>query len=219
MIKISINEDVAGEKLSELMDFVIKRSDTISVSRYYTGFMDVSEFKLMQEAYKDYIYKENAKRRDDYKNNLNDYQFRINSMLHSDAEYDAYSYFDEILNQDLSMFEELQYNSISEKPDSRFISRSDEYVKTIHTRFTPVSMNPIFEMCFFKLGQISSSITSKMKELYDFPYMIEGIRFEDITFYDNDNILLAVCSHERFAYLNLNESDYKSFEGLRIAHE
>jgi len=52
MIKISINEDVAGEKLSELMDFVIKRSNIISVSRYYTGFLDVSEFKQMQEAYK-----------------------------------------------------------------------------------------------------------------------------------------------------------------------
>jgi hypothetical protein len=36
MMKISINEDVGGEKLIELMGFVNMRSDSISVSRYYT---------------------------------------------------------------------------------------------------------------------------------------------------------------------------------------
>ncbi len=56
MIKISINEDVAGERFSEMINFVVKRSNSISVSRYYTGFLDVSEFKLMQKAYKEYIW-------------------------------------------------------------------------------------------------------------------------------------------------------------------
>jgi hypothetical protein len=219
MIKISINEDVAGVKLSELMDFVIKRSDSISVSRYYTGFLDVSEFKQMQEKYKEYIYKENARRKEAYKSNLNDYQFRINSMLHSDSEDDAYSYFDELLEQDLSALEEFQYDSFSEESDKRFTSQSVEFIKTKYTRVTPVTMNPVFEMCFFKLGQISLSITNKMKNLYDFPYMIDGIGYEDITFYKNDVIILAVCSHERFAYLSLNKKDFEAFKELGITYE
>lgn len=219
MIKILINEDVAGVKLSELMDFVIKRSDSISVSRYYTGFLNISEFKQMQESYIEYIYKENARRREAYKSNLNDYQFRINSMLHSDSEDDAYSYFDELLEQNLSILEELQYDSFSEESDKRFTSQSDEFIKTKYTRVTPVTLNPVFEMCFFKLGQISSSIINKMKELYDFPYMIDGIGYENITFYKNDVIILAVCSHERFAYLNLNEKDFDAFKELGITYE
>lgn len=219
MMKISINEDVAGDKLIELMGFVNKRSDSISVSRYYTGFLDVLEYKQMQEAYKEYIYKENARRRESYKCNLNDYQFRINSMLHSDSVDEVYLYFDELLEQELSMLADLQYDSFSEESDKRFTTSSDEFIKTKYTRFTPVTMNPVFEMCSFKLGQISTSIINKMKELYDFPYMIDGICYEDITFYKNDIIILAVCSHERFAYLNLNENDYKSFNGLGITHE
>jgi hypothetical protein len=219
MIKISIHEDVVGETLSKLMDFVIKKSDTISVSRYYTGSLDASEFKQMQEDYKEYIHKEDAERREAYQSNLNDYQFRINSMLHSASEDDVYSYFDEILEQDLSMFDELQYDSFTEKPDNKFMSHSDEFIKKKYTRFTPVTRNPVFEMCFFQLGQISSSIINKMKELYDFPYLIDGIGYEDITFYKNDIIILAVCSHERFAYLNLNEIDCETFEELGITYE
>jgi hypothetical protein len=49
MIKISIYVEVTGNKLSELMELVSKRSDFISVSRYYSGFLDASEFKQMQE--------------------------------------------------------------------------------------------------------------------------------------------------------------------------
>lgn len=219
MMKISINEDITGGKLCELMDFVIKRSNSLSVSRYYTGFLDVSEFKQMQDAYKEYIYKEDAKRRDDYKNNLNDYQIRINSMLHSDEGDDANTYFEEILEQDLRMFEELQYDDFSKVPDNRFTCQSDEFIKTKYTRFTPVSMNPVFEMCFFQIGQIGSSVTAKMIGLFDFPYRIDGVLFEDLTFYDENNIVLAVCSHERFAYLNMDESDFKAFRELGITYE
>lgn len=219
MLKISINEDVSDVKLNELMDFVIKRSDTVSVSRYYTGFLDMAEFEQMQESYREHIYKENASRREAYTSNRNDYQVKISSMLHSDTEQEANSYFDELLEQDLSMFEGLQYDSFSEEPDKKFTSQSDEFKKTKYTRFTPVTMNPVFEMCFFQLGQVSASIINKMKDLYDFPYLIDGTAFEDIAFYKNDKIILAVCSHERFAYLNLAENDYKSFEELGIAHE
>ncbi|ABX41716.1 hypothetical protein [Lachnoclostridium phytofermentans] len=219
MINISINEDVDGVKLSELMDFVIKRSDSISVSRYYTGFLDISEFEQMQESYKEYIYKEDASRREAYKSNLNGYQFRIKSMLHLDSEDDAYSYFDRLLEQDLSMFEKVQYDSFSEEPDNRFTSQSDEFIKTKYTRVTPVTRNPVFEMCFFKLGQISSSITNKLKKLYDFPYMIDGIGYEDITFYKNDAIILEVCSHERYANLSLDEKDVEVFKELGITYD
>jgi hypothetical protein len=219
MIRISIDEDVAGVKLSELMDFVIKRSDSISVSRDYTGFLDVSEFEQMQESYKEHIYKENARLREAYKSNRDDYQSRLKSILHIDSEDDAISYFDKLLEQDLSMSGQLEYDSFSEESDDKFTSQSDEFIKKKYTRVTPVTMNPVFEMCFFKIGQISSSITNKLKGLYDFPYMIDGIGYEDITFYKDDVIILAVCSHERYAHLSINEKDFEAFKELGITYE
>ncbi len=173
----------------------------------------------MQEAYKEHVYKEDAGRRADYQNNLNDYQFRINNMLHSDFVDDTYSYFDEILEHDLSMFEKLQYESFSEESDKRFTSLSAEFIKSKYTRFTPVTMNPVFEICFFQLGKISTSIIIKMKELYDFPYIIDGVHFEDMTFYNNDIVILAICSLERFAYMNLNEDDLEIFKKIGIIYD
>lgn len=76
------NEDITGGKLCELMDFVIKRSNFISVFRYCTGFLDVSEFKQMQEAYQEYIYKEDEGRREAYQSNRNNYLCRLHSILH-----------------------------------------------------------------------------------------------------------------------------------------
>ncbi len=219
MIKISICEDVISERFIELISFISKRSNSISVSRYYTDFLNESEFIQMQKEYKEYIYKEDAERREKYKNNRNNYQFRLNDIFHFNNEHDAFSYFDELFNQELAMFEELQYSNFSEKPDNRFTSKSDEFIKTMYTRVTPVTTNPVFEMCYFRIGQVYSSIITNMKGLYDFPYIIDGIEYEDITFYENDNIVLAVCSHERNAYLNLHERDFETFKELEITYE
>jgi len=219
MLKISISEDVINERFIELISFISKRSNSISVSRYYTGFLNESEFKQMQKAYKEYIYKEDTERREKYKNNQNNYQFRLNDIFHFNNEQDAFSYFNELSNQELAMIEGLQYSDFSEKSDNRFTSNSEEFIKTMYTRVTPVTMNPVFEMCYFKIGQVYSSIVTNMKGLYDFPYIIDGIEYEDITFYENDNIVLAVCSHERNAYLNLHERDFDAFKDLEITYE
>ncbi len=49
MIKISICEDVISERFIELISFISKRSNSISVSRYYTDFLNESEFIKMQK--------------------------------------------------------------------------------------------------------------------------------------------------------------------------
>ncbi|BCK00585.1 hypothetical protein [Anaerocolumna chitinilytica] len=55
MIKISICEDVISGRFIELINLVSKRSNSISVSRYYTDFLNESEFIQMQKEYKEYI--------------------------------------------------------------------------------------------------------------------------------------------------------------------
>jgi cellobiose-specific phosphotransferase system component IIB len=131
---------------------------------------------------------------------------------------DAESYFNEILEQDLDAFGQVRYDDYQDKADIRFISPSVEFMKSVMTRFTPVTRNPIFELNYFKLGQFSASIISNMKGIYDYPYCINGYEFEDLTFYKENNIVLAVCSHESFSYLDLSQSEYESFKKLNLIY-
>ena len=149
MTEIYIYDDITGERFSKLIDFVIKRSDSVSVSRLYSGYLKEAEFNQIQEAYKEYIVKEDAKRRDNYRNNLNEYQSRLNSTFHFNNDQEAYSYFDELLEQDLTFFEELRYDSFSKEPENKFTCQSHEFIRAEYTRVTPVTINPVSEMCFF----------------------------------------------------------------------
>lgn len=220
MIKINLHVDVIGEKMRNLLDFVIQRSDAISVSRYYDGFMDLQEFTDMQKAYYDHILKEDNERRDKYRNNIENYQERLKCLLnHIKSDSEAYDYFQDVLEQELIHCNDIKYNEYSSKPDRRFVSSAKEFIKSEYTRITPVTRNPVFELCYFGIGKISDSILNNMKELYDYPYIINGVEFEDLTFYNNGNVVCAICSHEEFAYLILEQHGYDLFRLLDIKHQ
>lgn len=215
MAKIFIEIDIDGDKLGELIDFILMRSDTISVARYYLGFIDEEQFVQMQEAYKSKIYKEDKERREKYKYDIDGYKSLLSWLK---KERDANEYFNDILEQDFNIFDTIKYDDYIEKPDTRFVSSSKEFIKNDFTRITPVTQGPVFEMCYFKIGQISNLIVSNMKRLFSHPYLIDGIEYEDLTFYNGGNIIFAICSHERYAYLELNIEDYEIFKKLEIMH-
>jgi hypothetical protein len=201
------------------MDFVTKRSDSISVSRYYKGYLDFEVFTEMQEAYKENICREDRDRRDSYFNNIDNYQIIIKKLFNFlNTDSDAESYFNEILEQDLDFFGQVKYDDYKDKDDMRFISSSEEFMKSVMTRVTPVTQNPVFEVNYFKLGQISDSIITNMKGIYDYPYYINGYEFADLTFYKENNIVLAVCSHEGFSYLYLSQDEYEGFKKLNLVY-
>jgi hypothetical protein len=220
VLTIYINLNIDGEKLNELFEFIIKRSDSISVARYYTGFIDIDQFTNMQTSYKNYIYTEDKKRRDNYNTNTDDYQSHLRQTLSMlKTESDVLKYFDNLLEQDLEAYKTTKYSEYCDQLDSRFVSTSNEFIKKEYSRITPVTRNPVFELVYFKLGQISNAIISNLKGLYDYPYFIDNKEYEDLAFYNKDELIFAICSHERYAHMILNSDDYGLFKELNITHQ
>jgi len=55
-----------------------------------------------------------------------------------------------------------------------------------------------------------------MNTLFHYPFFIENIPFEDLTFYKNERVLLGTCSHENFAYMHLEDEEYRELLKLNI---
>lgn len=103
-----------------------------------------------------------------YDKNIDDYKNRINSLL--SGEIDAISYFNDLLEQEIELYNTLDYNELL------------------------LNMNTLFH----------------------YPFFIENIPFEDLTFYKNERVLLATCSHENFAYMHLEDEEYRELLKLNI---
>ncbi|MBU3190213.1 hypothetical protein K9O30_13990 [Clostridium bowmanii] len=74
-------------------------------------------------------------------------------------------------------------------------------------------------MCYFIIGDIFKKLMSNMSKLFVYPYQIEGTEFEDLIFYKEERIILAICAHEHFAYMDLEDDEYEEFAKLNILHE
>ncbi|MBW9155152.1 hypothetical protein [Clostridium tagluense] len=73
-------------------------------------------------------------------------------------------------------------------------------------------------MCYFIIGDVFRNLMSTMSKLFVYPHQIEGTEFEDLTFYKEERIILAICAHEGFAYMNLEDDEYEEFSKLNILH-
>lgn len=114
------------------------------------------------------ITEEDRERWKNYDKNIDDYKNRINSLL--SGEIDAISYFNDLLEQEIELYNTLDYNELL------------------------LNMNTLFH----------------------YPFFIENIPFEDLTFYKNERVLLATCSHENFAYMHLEDEEYRELLKLNI---
>lgn len=140
----------------------------ISFSRIYNGKLTEKEFSSIQKELKYLITEEDRERWKNYDKNIDDYKNRINSLL--SGEIDAISYFNDLLEQELELYNTLDYNELL------------------------LNMNTLFH----------------------YPFFIENIPFEDLTFYKNERVLLATCSHENFAYMHLEDEEYRELLKLNI---
>ncbi len=215
MINVYLDDNIEVNKYQTLLKFINGRSDRISVARYYQGFINEVEFNRMQNYYEDYIQKEDKKRREQYNNNP-EYKKKLMAWLKTERE--IVNYFDELLKQDLEAFNCVKYDDFKGKKENRFTTSSSEFIKSEFTRVTPVTQNPVFEMSYFKIGEIYNNIVCNMKELFDYPYKINGVEFEDLTFYKEDINILSICSHERFAHIKLDEDAFEQFKKLEIEY-
>jgi hypothetical protein len=118
-------------------------------------------------------------------------------------------------------YEEFQLENqgfLNEKYE-HFNAKTADFLHTKFTRVTPESSGPLFEMCYFIIGDTFRKLMSNMSKLFAYPHQIEGTEFEDLTFYKEERIILAICAHENFAYMNLEADEYEKLVKLNILHE
>jgi len=73
-------------------------------------------------------------------------------------------------------------------------------------------------MCFYTISETYSKLLTSMNKLFEYPYPIDSYEFEDLAFYQGEWPVLAICSHEQFAYLELEDDEYQEFAKLDILH-
>jgi hypothetical protein len=225
MKKVFINENLNGNELNELLLFVGRKSNKLSLSRSYLGKLTQEEFNQMQLEDKSLILAEHKQSRLDYNENINGYRDLIDDY-YSDTEMDVEEYLNHHFEEELAYFTSLGYEAFQleceefqDEKYENFNARTADFLYTRFTRVTPVTKGPAFEMCYFILGDIFRDLMSNISKLFVYPHQIEGTEFEDLTFYKEERTILAICAHEHFAYMNLEDDEYDEFEKLNILHE
>ncbi|MCB2358747.1 hypothetical protein [Clostridium estertheticum] len=221
MKKVFINENLNGNELNELLLFVGRKSNKLSLSRSHLGKLTQEEFNQMQLEDKSLILAEHKQSRLDYNENINGYRDLIDDYC--DTKMDAEEYLNHHFEEELAYFTSLGYEAFQlegeEFQDEKyedFNARTADFLYTKFTRVTPVSRGPAFEMCYFILGDIFRKLMSNMSKLFVYPHQIEGTEFDDLTFYKEERTILAICAHEHFAYMNLENDEYEELKRLNI---
>lgn len=224
MKRVFINEDLQGKELNELLLFVGRKINKMSLSRYYHGNITQEEFNQMQLEDKSVLLEEDKQRRLDYNENINGYRDEIDGYC--DTEMEGEEFLNYILEQDIKFCTSLGYEEFQLENEEfynekyeHFNGKTADFLYTKFTRLSPASKGPLFEMCYFLIGDIFRKLISNMSKLFAYPHEIEGTEFEDLTFYKDERIILAICAHEDSAYMDLEDDEYEEFVKLNILDE
>lgn len=204
MNNITINENVTGQQLEEMLEMVAQNSTMMSVARYCG--MNYS-YKKALVSMKDAI----RKHRLEYQENIDGFKDYLDEKYSSESEIDAY--FDNIYNMNLKSNE-------AQKPllifEGEKLEGFDDFIEVNYTNDTPVTSGPEFEMVYFKIGDTFQQLKTRLPSLFKFPYKIIDKCYEDLAFYNGSRVIMAICSHEKFAYLNLTDEEYNNIKELGI---
>jgi hypothetical protein len=218
MKKVIIRENLKGKILNDLLLFTGKRSNKMSLVKYHHGNLTIEEFGQMQMEYHKLILTEDIKRRQDYFGNIDGYREWVKNISLAKTKEEAIKYLDVILEEEMGVYS-IKYEDYAHLEYVRYNGKASDFLYAKFTRYTPVTVGPVFEMCYFSLGETYEKILSGIHELFEYPIIIDNEQFEDLAFYSDDRVVLALCSHERFSLLNLFDEEYKEFSELDILHE
>lgn len=202
MYFVDISQGVLEDKQLLMLEYLASISDKASVSRYYNGYIEESEFEEMQKEYRSKQIERAKKRLSAYASNDGGYKDRIDSIFKTNER--VMSYFDDLEKQELQVFESVTNEKHNEEVGNIDI---DGIISTIFTRTTQVTEGPIQQMIYLRIERVQEYVISKLKRLYDFPYEIQSYHFEDLALYREEKVLLAICSHEEYGRLYLDENE------------
>ena len=204
MKKFTISENITGHQLDKLLKIVAQHSTMMSVARYCD--MNYSYEKALTKI-KDAV----KKHRLEYEGNIDGFKDYLDKEHKTESEIDAY--FENIYALNLESINAQIPLLIKEEKN---LSDFEDFIKVDYSNDTPVTSGPKFEILYLTIGDVFHQMKSKLPSLFKFPYKINDKCYEDLAFYNEDRVIMAVCSHEKFAYFNLTDKEYNEIENLGI---
>ena len=189
-----ITKNLKGEELKKLFSLLNEKSNKISIERYCYEKIPEEEFKKVQEEFKDYILESYKSRRTLYKEDES-YREELRELLIAKTEQEANEYFNSLLEQDLEVMDSVNNDGIIK--DIKKIEK--EVISKKYTRATEVIVGPLMEQYYLEKGELLRNIENGMKCLFDFPYIINNEKYENLCFYRDDKCIFYICSHEKYA--------------------
>ena len=92
-----------------------------------------------------------------------------------------------------------------EERDRPFSSTNPEYLGKWYTWISGVTIGPMFEVCYFDIGNKARGMLESMQSLFDLECRMDGIVFQDPAFYWEGKPLLEICSHEGHAVFSASD--------------
>lgn len=211
MYLVNIDQDVREDKQLLLLEHLVSLADKASVSRYYNGYLSSNEFENIQNKYEGRLLKRAESRRVNYKENSNGFKDRIDSMYKTTER--VMSYFDVLEMQEMELLESVTLDDYRVHIDNPNI---DGAISSNYTRASYVTEGPIQQIVYLEIEAAREYVISKIKGIFEFPYIISGQEFEDLVLYIGDRVLLAICSHEQLGHLFLHEEEAKKLVELNF---
>jgi len=212
---MELYQDIKGEKLQKMFEFLNGVSDRISIERYCTERIPEEEFERMQMEYKEHILEADRKRREEYATDKNNIRRILEIRLGINSDKKAKKYFDELLEQELDVL-----NAVENDGEERVVNPIEQdVIAKKYTRITPTTEGPIMQQYHIKIGELLKSMEENMTSIFSFPYSINNEEYENLTFYNGDKVIFSICSHENYACVMLDDSQKKEFQKMGIKLE
>lgn len=212
---VFLNDEIIKEKIPSFFRFAGEISDCFTVSRRFNGKIPKQLLNKINAELKEQILLEDTQRRDKYKKD-DKYVRELKQVMQINSKKQALKYFDDVKKHDLKAA-----NSGSPSGEcTEFKTDREDFIDVHYSKQSALSRGYLFEICKFKKdGQTLHQITSKMNCIYDRPYTIDDTEFDDIAFYNGNQLKVAISSKERFCFLDLTNEEFTNFVKLKLTHE
>jgi len=195
---MELYQDIKGEKLQKMFEFLNGVSDRISIERYCAERIPEEEFEKVQKEYKEHILKLDRERRQEYAVDENNIRKTLKKHLGIKNDKEANKYFDKLLEQDLDVL-----NEVKNDGEKRVVNPIEEdVIAKKYTRVATTTRGPIMQQYYIKIGELLKRIEQDMTSLFAFPYHINNEEYENLTFYKDEKMIFSICSHENYAMLH-----------------
>jgi len=195
---MELNQDIKGEELQKIFEFLNRISDKISIERYCAERIPEEEFEKVQKEYKEHILKLDRERRQEYAVDENNIRKTLKKHLGIKNDKEANKYFDKLLEQDLDVL-----NEVKNYGEKRVVNPIEEdVIAKKYTRVATTTRGPIMQQYYIKIGELLKRIEQDMTSLFAFPYHINNEEYENLTFYKDEKMIFSICSHENYAMLH-----------------